>query len=69
MLFKKMKFGDDSTALAVAIEPLTQVDIISSNPVPIYATNAVAGMINGIIITYFGLQVPVTGMAHLGQVF
>lgn len=63
MLFKKMKFGDDSTALAVAIEPLTQVDIISSNPVPIYATNAVAGMINGIIITYFGLQVPVTGMA------
>lgn len=63
MLFKKMQFGDDTTALAVAIEPLTQVDVISSNPVPIYVTNAVAGIINGMIITYFGLQIPVTGMA------
>lgn len=63
MLFKRMKFGDDSTTLAVAIEPLTQVDIISSNPVPIYATNAVAGIFNGMVVTYFGLQIPVTGMA------
>lgn len=63
MLFKKMRFGDDTTAFAVAIEPLTQIDIISSNPVPIYATNAIAGAINGMIITYFGLQIPVTGMA------
>lgn len=63
MLFKKMRFGDDTTAFAVAIEPLTQIDIISSNPVPIYLTNAVAGAINGMIVTYFGLQIPVTGMA------
>ncbi|MDN6838733.1 MAG: PTS sugar transporter subunit IIC, partial [Staphylococcus equorum] len=63
VFFQKMKFGSNSTALAVAIEPLTQVDIISSNPIPIYTTNAVAGAINGIITTYFALQIPVTGMA------
>lgn len=62
-LFRKMKFGDDSTTLAVAIEPLTQIDIIAANPVPIFATNAVAGAINGIIVTSFGLVINVTGMA------
>ena len=63
MLFEKIHFGDRSTSIAVAIEPLTQVDIISSNPIPIYTTNAIAGAINGMIVTYFGLQIPVTGMA------
>lgn len=63
VFFQKMKFGSNSTALSVAIEPLTQIDIISSNPIPIYTTNAVAGAINGIITTYFALQIPVTGMA------
>ncbi|WP_338208141.1 PTS sugar transporter subunit IIC [Lactiplantibacillus paraxiangfangensis] len=61
--FRKLKFGDNSTTLAVAIEPLTQIDIIAANPVPIFATNAVAGAINGIIVTAFGLVINVTGMA------
>ena len=62
-LFKKLKLGTASTPLAVAIEPLTQVDIISSNPIPIYATNLFSGMVSGIVLTFFGLKVPVTGMA------
>ena len=62
-LFKKLKLGTASTPLAVAIEPLTQVDIISSNPIPIYATNLFSGMVSGIVVTFFGLKVPVTGMA------
>lgn len=61
--FRKMKFGDSSTTLAVTIEPLTQIDIISANPIPIFTTNAIAGAINGIIVTAFGLVVNVTGMA------
>lgn len=63
ILFKKMGFGNESTAFAVAIEPLTQIDIISSNPIPVFCTNAVAGAVNGMVVTYFGLQIPVTGMA------
>ncbi|MHA3065307.1 PTS sugar transporter subunit IIC [Lacticaseibacillus saniviri] len=62
-LFKKMKFGDDATTLAVAIEPLTQIDIIAANPIPIFVTNALAGAINGMIVTMFGLVINVTGMA------
>ncbi|MBO1305764.1 PTS sugar transporter subunit IIC [Enterococcus sp. 669A] len=63
VLFKRMKLGSKSTPLAVAIEPLTQIDIISSNPIPVYMTNLVSGIISGIIVTFFGLTVPVTGMA------
>lgn len=61
--FRKMKFGDDATTIAVTIEPLTQLDIVSANPIPIFVTNLVAGAINGIIVTMFGLVVRVTGMA------
>lgn len=61
--FRKMKFGDRATTLAVTIEPLTQIDIISTNPVPIFTTNAIAGAINGMVITALGLVVNVTGMA------
>lgn len=61
--FKKMKFGNKATTIAVTIEPLTQIDIISANPVPIFVTNAVAGAINGIIVTLSGLVINVTGMA------
>ncbi|WP_416353813.1 PTS sugar transporter subunit IIC [Agrilactobacillus fermenti] len=62
-LFRRLKFGGRSTTVAVTIEPLTQIDIISANPVPIFATNAVAGAINGMIIAAFGLVINVTGMA------
>jgi len=58
-----MKFGDQSTTLAVTIEPLTQIDVIAANPVPIFVTNALAGAVNGIIVTALGLVINVTGMA------
>lgn len=61
--FCLMKFGDKATTIAVTIEPLTQLDIISANPVPIFVTNLFAGAINGIIVTAFGLVIHVTGMA------
>ena len=61
--FRLMKFGDKATTIAVTIEPLTQLDIISANPVPIFVTNLFAGAINGIIVTAFSLVVRVTGMA------
>lgn len=61
--FRLMKFGDRATTIAVTIEPLTQLDIISANPIPIFLTNLVAGAVNGIIVTAFGLVVRVTGMA------
>ena len=35
VFFHRMGFGDKKTTIAVAIEPLTQADIISANPVPV----------------------------------
>lgn len=55
VLFHRLKFGDRRTTLAVSIEPLTQADIISANPIPIYVTNFIGGALAGIIVTLFGL--------------
>lgn len=62
-LFRKLNFGGTPTAVAVTVEPLTQIDIISANPIPIFTTNAIAGAINGMIVGAFGLVINVTGMA------
>lgn len=62
-LFRKLHFGDEATTLAVTIEPLTQIDIIAANPLPIFGVNMVAGAINGMIVTLFALAIDVTGMA------
>lgn len=48
-------FKDRSTTIAVAIEPLTQADIISANPIPVYVTNFIGGAAAGVIVAKFGL--------------
>lgn len=55
VLFSKMKFGDKKDTISVAIEPLTQADIISANPIPIYVTNFIGGASSGVIISLMGL--------------
>lgn len=63
VFFHKMKFGDKKTTIAVAIEPLTQADLISVNPIPVYATNFVGGAICGVIVSLYGLVNGATGTA------
>src|SRR5699024_4002127 len=63
VLFHRMKFGDRKTTISVAIEPLSQVDIISANPIPIYVTNFLGGATAGIIISLAGLVNGATGTA------
>ncbi|CAH2214495.1 PTS sugar transporter subunit IIC [Tepidibacter aestuarii] len=55
VFFDRMKFGDRSTTISVAIEPLTQADIISANPIPVYVTNFIGGGLAGMIVSAFGL--------------
>lgn len=55
VLFSKMKFGDKKDTIAVAIEPLTQADIISANPIPVYITNFIGGAASGVIVSLMGL--------------
>lgn len=70
VLFKKLKFGNKKDIIAVAIEPLTQADIITANPVPIYVTNFIGGALCGIVIVLMGLKnmspgtaTPIAGLA------
>ncbi|SHJ68795.1 PTS sugar transporter subunit IIC [Tepidibacter formicigenes] len=63
VFFDRMKFGDRSTTIAVAIEPLTQADLISANPIPVYVTNFIGGGLAGIIVSQFGLINNATGTA------
>ncbi|WP_251517901.1 PTS sugar transporter subunit IIC [Staphylococcus sp. HKU1] len=63
VFFKRMKFGDRKTTISVAIEPLSQADIVTANPIPVYVTNFVGGAISGVIIAMFGLVNDATGTA------
>ncbi|WP_153126876.1 PTS sugar transporter subunit IIC [Peribacillus tepidiphilus] len=63
VLFDRMKFGDRRTTIAVAIEPLTQADIISANPIPVYVTNFFGGAAAGVAVAMAGLINNATGTA------
>lgn len=55
IIFKRLKIGDNSDAIAVTIEPLTAADLVSANPIPIYSINLVSGGLIGILIALSGL--------------
>ncbi|MBE6980430.1 MAG: PTS sugar transporter subunit IIC [Ruminococcaceae bacterium] len=55
MIFKRLKLGDNGRVLAVMLEPLTQADIITKNPLPIYASNFFGGAISGIAAALLGI--------------
>ena len=63
VFFEKMKFGTKKDSIAVAIEPLTQADLISANPIPVYVTNFIGGGLSGIIVAMMGITVSTPGLA------
>ena len=63
VFFSKMKFGSKKDTISVAIEPLTQSDIISANPIPVYVTNFIGGAMSGIIVSLMGLSIDTPGLA------
>ena len=80
VLFSKMKFGSKKDTISVAIEPLTQSDIICANPIPVFTTNFIGGAMSGVIValvsTYIspigvsipGMATPIAGLAiSIGQ--
>lgn len=58
-----MNVGHHPTTVFVAIEPLTQADMIAANPILAFGTN----VRTGIISTYSGLVIPTIGMATIGR--
>lgn len=55
MIFKRLKLGDNGRVVAVMLEPLTQADIITKNPIPIYCSNFFGGAISGIAAAMLGI--------------
>lgn len=55
IIFKRLKLGEKGNVIAVMLEPLTQADIITSNPVPIYCSNFFGGGLAGISAAAFGI--------------
>ena len=53
LIFARLKLGDKSNVVAVMLEPLTQADIITANPIPIYGSNFFGGGLAGISAAVF----------------
>ncbi|HHD5874094.1 TPA: PTS sugar transporter subunit IIC [Streptococcus pyogenes] len=70
VLFYRLKLGERKDNIAFAIEPLTQEDVTSANPIPIYVTNFVGGAACGVLIALMklvndtpGTATPIAGFA------
>lgn len=55
LIFKRLHFGDNSNVIAVMLEPLTQADIITSHPIPIYGSNFFGGGLAGAAAAVLGI--------------
>ncbi|SHI08663.1 Phosphotransferase system, fructose-specific IIC component [Clostridium collagenovorans DSM 3089] len=53
LIFKKLHLGDNSNVMAVMLEPLTQADIVTANPIPIYCSNFFGGGLAGLSAACF----------------
>lgn len=63
VFFGRMKLGSKKDIIAVAIEPLTQADVVTANPIPVYVTNFIGGALSGIIVSLMGLVNDTPGTA------
>ncbi len=70
VLFYRLKLGERKDNIAFAIEPLTQADVTSANPIPIYVTNFIGGAACGVLIALMklvndtpGTATPIAGFA------
>lgn len=55
LVFKRLKMGDNGKVIAVMLEPLTQANIITSNPVIIYSSSFLGGALSGTVAALFGI--------------
>lgn len=53
IIFHKLKLGNKGNIIAVMLEPLTQAEIITANPIPIYSSNFLGGGLAGIAAASF----------------
>ena len=55
IIFHKLGFGNKGNVIAVMLEPLTQANIITANPIPIFSSNFLGGGLAGVAAAVFGI--------------
>ena len=55
IIFHKLGFGNKGNIIAVMLEPLTQANIITANPIPIFCSNFIGGGLAGVSAAVFGI--------------
>lgn len=55
IIFSRLRIGNRNQVVAVMLEPLTQADIITRNPIPIYVSNFFGGGLSGIAAAVLGI--------------
>ena len=55
IVLKRLDLGDKSNVIGVMLEPLTQADIVTKNPIPIFSSNFFAGGLSGIAAVTLGI--------------
>ena len=55
IIFHRLKLGNKGNVIAVMLEPLTQANIITANPIPIFCSNFLGGGLAGISAAVFGI--------------
>ncbi len=63
VIFWRLRLGNGGHIAAVMLEPLTQADIITRNPIPIYASNFFGGGFSGIAAAALGIICNAPGTA------
>ena len=55
LIFHRLGLGDRGRVIGVMLEPLTQADIITKHPIPIYGSNFFGGAIAGLVAAVLGI--------------
>lgn len=63
IMFRRLGLGDSTRVASVMLEPLTQADIITKNPLPIYSGNLLGGGLSGIGAAALGIVCDAPGTA------
>lgn len=61
--FYRLKLGNKSKTISMMLEPLTQADIVTANPVTIFSSSFVGGALAGLSAAYFNIIVDAPGTA------
>ncbi|MEK0153297.1 PTS sugar transporter subunit IIC [Tetragenococcus halophilus] len=56
VIYSRLNLGGRTEAMSVFVEPKTQVDLTSANPLPVYLTNLIGGGLSGSFVALMGMN-------------